>query len=288
MAAPGDDGPLDTHIHVASDDETRFPKSPTGIGSDWFVRGGFDAEAVLEALGRHGVQQLVAVQAAGVYGDDNRYVLDVAARHPVATRAVIAVDLDRPGAGEAIGTLARRPGVAGVRCMAVRPGSAWVGTPRAEAAFVAARSAGLVVVLTVFSSQLPALRGLLERFGDVPVVLDHCGFCQMEGGRPAGTDPLASLADLDQVHVKVTSHNLVHLASADERRVFGSWLAATFGTNRLVWGSDFPQTAPEHYEELLALADEATPELGPAERRAVMGGNGRRVFGFGPARSAQD
>jgi L-fuconolactonase len=276
----GAEGPIDAHVHVASDDETRYPRHPTPIGSDWWRRGGYEVDDVLDTLAGAGVAQMVAVQAAGAYGDDNRYVLDVAKSHPDSLRAVAVVDPDDPGAAELITELAACRGVSGVRCMAVLPSATWVGTEKAHNAFAAAADAGLTVVLTVFSEQLLALRPVLERFSDVPVVLDHCAFADISGATVARDSPFPALAGLPQVTVKVTSHNLNPLGGAGAARRFVEQLVGWFGTHRILWGSDYPQTTHHSYAGLVDLAADAFADLAPAERAAVLGGNTRRLFGF--------
>ncbi|HEX4216780.1 MAG TPA: amidohydrolase family protein, partial [Acidimicrobiales bacterium] len=208
MTLPAPTGAIDAHVHVAGDDEARYPRHPTGMGGDWWQRGGFRVDDVLGTLRAAGVAQMVIVQAAGVYGEDNRYVVDMAAHHPESVRAVVVVDPDRSGAPGRITELASQQGIAGVRCMAVHPSAAWVGTPRIDEAFESAAGAGLTMVLTVFAADLPLLRPTLERFPDVRVVLDHCAFPAMEGPTMASNSPLRAVADLPQVTVKVTSHNL--------------------------------------------------------------------------------
>lgn len=274
-------GPVDAHVHVASDDEARFPRHPTGLASDWWKRGGYEVDAVLSTLAGAGVTQMVAVQAAGAYGDDNRYVIDVAMDHPESVRSVVVVDPDEPGAAGVVTNLAARPGVAGVRYMAVQPTATWVGTERAEGAFESAGRAGLTVVLTVFSTQIPALRPVMDRFPEVPIVFDHCAFPSLEGSVIGRDDPLLGLVDLPQVAVKVTSHNLAPLARAGGARPLVEQLAEAFGTERILWGSDYPQTAHDTYAGLVDLATTAFAGLTPAEQAAVLGDNTRRLFGFG-------
>ncbi|HEY1466172.1 MAG TPA: amidohydrolase family protein [Acidimicrobiales bacterium] len=281
MTPLGAEGPIDAHVHMASHDEIRYPRHPTPIGSDWWRRGGYEVDDVLDTLAGAGVAQMVAVQAAGAYGDDNRYVVDVAKSHPDSLRAVAVVDPDDPGAAEIITELAACRGVSGVRCMAVRPSATWVGTEKADNAFAAAADSGLTVVLTVFTEQLLALRPVLERFSDVPVVLDHCAFADMSGATVARDSPLPALAGLPHVTVKVTSHNLNPLGAGGAARPFVGQLVGWFGTHRILWGSDYPQTTHDNYAGLVDLATDAFADLAPAERAAVLGGNTRRLFGFG-------
>jgi L-fuconolactonase len=288
MTLPAGSGAIDAHVHVASDDEDRYPRHPTGMASDWWRRGRYEADDVLETLTDAGVAQMVIVQAAGAYGDDNRYVVDLAALYPESVRAVGVVDPGAPGAAAAIAELGGRGGVSGVRCMAVRPSATWVGTSRTDEAFESAAQAGLTMVLTIFADHLPSLRPVLERFPDVPVVLDHCAFPTMAGAIMEADGPLRALADLPQVTVKVTSHNLVPLAEAGGAGPFVEQLVGWFGPRRVLWGSDYPQTAHASYAGLVDLAIEAFADLAPSDTAAVFGGNTRRLFAFTAEDPAQE
>ena len=201
-------GRIDTHVHVASGDTARYPRQPTGVGRDWWRRSGYDVDSVLATLDGAGVPAFVAVQAVGVYGYDNRYVVSAAEAHPGRVSAVVSVDMEEPGAPDEIERLGHRPAVVGVRLFAVRPGSTWVGGSAAPASFEAAAAVGLTVVLTVFSAQIPALRPVIERSPTPAVVFDHCGFPQFADGVVADGDPVLDLAALPHVSLKVSSHVL--------------------------------------------------------------------------------
>jgi L-fuconolactonase len=279
MTLSAGSGAVDAHVHVASDDEARYPRHPTGMASDWWRRGHYEVHDVLGTLADAGVARMVIVQAAGAYGDDNRYVVDMAARYPESVRAVGVVDPGASGAAAAITELATHGGVSGVRCMAVRPGETWVGTTGTVEAFESAADAGLTMVLTVLPAHLPMLRPTMERFPEVPVVLDHCAFPTMAGVIMEADSPLRALVDLPQVTVKVTSHNLAPLAGAGARP-FVEQLVGWFSPHRLLWGSDYPQTAHATYAGLVDLATEACADLAPVDAAEVFGGNTRRLFGF--------
>jgi L-fuconolactonase len=280
MTLPARAGAIDAHVHVASDDEARYPRHPTGLASDWWRRGRYEVDDVLDTLTDSGVGQMVMVQAAGVYDDDNRYVVDMAAQYSESVRAVVVVDPGAPGAAAAITELGAHGGVSGVRCMSVRPSATWAGTTRTDEAFESAADAGLTMVLTVFPPHLPLLRPVMERFPDVPVVLDHCAFPTMAGAIMETDSPLRALVDLPQVTVKITSHNLVPLAKAGGARPFVEQLVGWFGPRRMLWGSDYPQTAHASYTELVDVAVEAFADLAPPDVAAVFGANTRRLFAF--------
>ena len=289
----GETNILDSHVHVV--DASRFPLRPTGVGSRWWDAPDRDAAAFRGLMGRHGVSAAVVVQPVGAYGYDNRYLLEAVAEHAPALRGVVAVDLDDRSRGAAdvaadVAALAGRPGVCGIRLFAVAPGSAWaegdaVASPlsevgaRVRAVLAAARDSGLVVVLTVFAPQLAALATVLDEFPDLVVAVDHCAFPELAGARLAPGSPLLRVRDRGQVVLKVSSHLLEAAAAAGDPADLVSELAGAFGPERLLWGSDYPQTGDD-YGALVALAERATRNLPPPERAAFFGEGAARLFGF--------
>lgn len=134
---------------------------------------------------------------------------------------------------------------------------------------------------------------ICRRLPDLGVVLNHTGLMQGgigvdEKGRPRidslipqPTEDL-TLALAAHPHVSVIlsgaygfSHQAWPYPDVAEvtRRV-----AESFGTGRLMWASDFPWIlADPGYKKMLALVDHHLPGMSPDERRAVLGGNARRI-----------
>jgi L-fuconolactonase len=275
---------LDSHVHIAVAAGTRFPQRPTGLGRPWWSEPSRDAEALLSTMTGAGVGRAIVVQAVGAYGYDNRYLLSAVAAHRDRLGAVPAVDLDdRTAAGgdpaAPIRKLAGSPGAVGVRLFGVGPGSSWAQDEAiAQVALGAARDAGLVAVLTIWPGSLRTLSRLLRDSPDVAVALDHCAFPDLSGGRVAADAPLLTLRDAANVTLKVSSHLLHEAAAAGgDPADLVAQLAEAFGTERLMWGSDYPQTGGD-YGALLGTAAAAAAGLTVEARLAVFGANATRVF----------
>jgi L-fuconolactonase len=274
---------VDTHVHVASDDRDRFPHRPTGLGRHWWLQPGWDAERLVSVMDEHGVEVALATQAIGAYGFDNTYLLHAAAGHPNRVAAIPAVDvedraIDDDELAASIVALAAAPGVVGVRLFGVAPGSTWPhDLARATVAFRAARRAGLVTVLTVWPDQLQSLTGLIRESAQDPVVLEHCGFPELSGDRVPADAPLLAFRDDENLRFKVTSHLLREAGAHGDAANLVGQLAATFGAERLLWGSDYPQTDGD-YDSLLHDAENATRGLEEGARRGFFSGNATRTF----------
>ena len=281
MSHPGAVEILDTHIHIASDDVDRYPRQPTGVGSDWWLRGGFDAEALLRSMDECGVAGGMFVQPVGLYGYDNSYTIDAAADHADRVRAVICVDMDGDDAPGEIVRLGRSAAVTGVRMFGVGGRSAWIDKPDAgAAAFEAAATAGLVAVLTVFSAQLTTLKPLIDRFPNVPVAIDHCGFPDLDGGVADAGQALFDAVSSPNVSLKVSTHLLraaMETQDLTDPADLVDQLAEHFGAARLMWGSDYPQS-PRGYDEMVDLGRRSCRRLSAADQAAYLGASARALF----------
>ncbi len=174
------------------------------------------------------------------------------------------------------------PGCSGVRLFGIGPTApAWFDGPVGVALWDVAAELGLRVVATLLTPELARLRRMLERFPNVPVVLDHCAFPDLSGGPPyASAAPLMALAGFASLHLKVTSHVLedAETRAPGGAASFVERVHAEFGAERLVWGSDYPQTHDRPYAALVALGRDACAGIPAADRDRLLGGNVLRLW----------
>lgn len=275
---------IDAHTHLACADTSRFPISPTGVGSGWWHDGEGRPEDVLAALDGAGVLRAVVVQAVGVYGHDCRCAAHAVGARPDRLALVASVDMAGP---DPAGDLARlvdevRPQhVAGVRLFGVgADGAPWLTDVRADEVWAAAGDLGVTVVPCVFSFDLDAVGEVAARHPGVPVAVDHCGFPDREGAE--GWAAVHRLVPAASVSLKVTSY-VLEAAERDEGdpAPVVDALAARFGPGRLCWGSDHPQDRTRPYPAKLELAERAARHLDDDGRAAVFAGTAERLF-FAP------
>ena len=264
---------VDAHVHVASADETRYPRQPTGAGSDWWRRPS-GVEQLAENLDAAGVDRAVVVQAVGVYGYDCRYAAEVVAAGNDRLALVGAVDMADPDIESAFAQLHACGHLAGLRLFGVGAADAhWLTNGTGRRVWRLAAETGCVLVPTIFSDGLPALRALMDQEPGVVVALDHCAFPDLGG--PGAMADLLGLADLESLHLKVTSHNL---DDGNDPAVFLEALVEAFGPTRLCWGSDHPQHQSRTYPEMLTLARQSARDFGAADRAAFLGANALRLW----------
>jgi L-fuconolactonase len=269
---------VDTHVHVVAADRARYPLRPTGVSLDWFREAPVTVEDVLELMTAAGVDRAVLVQPMSAYGFDNRYVIDAARAHSDRLASVVIIDtVDDPA--RRLRAMADE-GVSGVRLFVIgNPTLARLDDPSALGVCEVAAELGFPVVVTVLPDQIPELRAMLERFPEVTVALDHCGFPDLSGGPPyPKAADLFELATLANVSLKASCYLLEQAEAAGDPRDLVDRLAAAFGADRLLWGSDYPQTHDRPYAALVDMGRAACSRLSPADQRGFLGENALRLW----------
>jgi predicted TIM-barrel fold metal-dependent hydrolase len=249
---------IDAHAHVISTDERRYPRAPLGgKQSDWSRERPVSAEEMLAAMGAAGIEKTVLVQASTCYGHDNSYVADAVAAQPRRFVGVFSVDMLAADAPERIRHWMAR-GLTGLRVFIAGHTTAQdarLDDPRSHAAWECAVEARLPICVQLRAPALSRLQGMLERFPQARVLLDHMA-------RPVVDDaePLFALAKYDNLYLKLTTHNVRELPQGFFARVVKS-----YGAARIAWGSNYP-AAEGPLGALLADARVALAALGAAER----------------------
>jgi predicted TIM-barrel fold metal-dependent hydrolase len=308
---------FDTHAHLISDDWQTYPARPftpdlpTPDRPDFTVT----AERLLELMDEQGIAHACLVQRGHVYGFDNSYILDAAARHSERFHPVVILDTQDPRTPDLYREMVRERHVAGFRMANSRPwllDTAWICSPAAMAVWKACADLGTPVTLIFFMNQLPFLLPLLtilaREFTELPIILDHgampYGMTQYEvalaekAGETVvmpqpphfGIDTtIAIFEDVPNVHFKITEINMERLFKAGVsaaglvRRMVDS-----FGAERLVWGSDVGQSMLWSYAEKVAMAKAATDLLSDEETARFLHDNASRLYRIGPATSSRE
>jgi L-fuconolactonase len=132
---------------------------------------------------------------------------------------------------------------------------------------------------------LAPLLELVSRHPDMQVVIDHASKPRIsEGAIDGWAADIARFGDLDQVSCKISG--MVTEADADwsvaDLEPYVAQLLSTFGSERLIWGSDWPvcQLAAS-YEDWLQAGETLLSPLSPAQRAAIFGLNAARIYKIG-------
>ncbi len=274
---------VDTHTHVISPDTVRHPVDPIGgRRSAWSQEHPVDVDGLVRALDEAGVAKAVVVQASTVYGHDSRLVAEAVRAHPDRFVGVHSLDATAPDAVERIRHW-HSEGLSGFRLFTTgttMPGqSDALGHEDSHPAWAYAEAHGIPVCLQMTIQGLPVLRGLLERFPRVRVLLDHCARPDLSDGPPyrAAAD-LFTLAEFPGVHLKLTHRALAASAKgASSTPEFLADLVGAYGAGRIAWGSNFP-AAEGTLAQILAEAREQVACLPEADQEQIFGGTATSFY----------
>lgn len=302
-AVTTDDILFDTHAHVLSDDSNRYPYSS--------LRGGaqppvsplvFTVDQLIAGMDAGGVAQACLVQRATLYGYDNSYALDAAARFPGRFAAVVVLDAQEPESPERLRKLVAERGAAGLRIVAptlTREDTDWLASDVAHGLWTTAADLDLPVTVILYRLNNEAGRAALcdiARRYPTPILIDHvglphastpeCAWAASQGLDYAippppdfGIDLLGDFADLAHVRFKVTDINFDRLEDAQfDSAGFVRLLADRFGAERLLWGSDVGQS-PKPYPGKIARVRASAGLLSAEERSWFFRRSAQQLYG---------
>ncbi len=271
---------IDTHVHVVAEDEAAYPLKPGGLPGAWYREAPCSAEAFVSCMSDAGVSKAVLVQPVGAYSYDNRYTADSVAAHPQFFAGACCVDVNGPDPGAELRYWIEERGMHGVRLFALDlEGPGWLDKEEARPLWECADELEAHVIVTIFPHQFPQLRKMLERYPNVRVSMDHCGFPSVLGPPWSDSASLTELVKYENLYLKITSHVLHSVI--DQGHTGAEWvehLVANFGADRLMWGSDFSQTHSGSYKELVELGKEAFSGLTTKDQQLCLGGTALRLW----------
>jgi len=126
---------------------------------------------------------------------------------------------------------------------------------------------------------LPLLETVLKRFPKVPVILDHFARAEAADGPPfASAAPLWALAKYPNVTLKLT-HRPIEASEKGKGtpETFLGRAVQEFGTERIVWGSNFPAADPP-LPDLIAMGRKALSFLSPADQDRIFYRNALALY----------
>lgn len=233
-------------------------------------------------LRQAGVDGTVLVQAAPTLAE-TEFLLEIAEKTPFVLGVVGWVDLEARTAPTDITRLAAHPKLVGLRPMIQDiPDDEWMLRTDLAPAFEAMIEANLVFDALVLPRHLVHLRELLTRYPHMRTVIDHGAKPNIAGKAfDKWASEIASIANESTAYCKVSG--LLTEAGDDYKATnvepYVSHLQKTFGTNRLVWGSDWPVlNLAANYETWIEMARSFIPNQ--QDRHAIFGANAVELYGL--------
>lgn len=262
---------VDTHAHVFRQD------LPMVANRRYSPRYNALVEQYLDQLDRHGFSHGVLIQPSFL-GTDNLFMLDALRRYPQRLRGVAVVDVD---VSEIQLDELAEAGVVGIRLNLIGKALADYSGPAWTALFQRLALRGWQVEIQRGIDDLALIVSAIRACG-VTVVIDHFGL--PTGGLNAGNPNHQAFLELlndGGVWLKLSAAYRSQSDLAQASHALALVRDASGGLQRLVWGSDWPNTQFEQqtdYARQVAFLEGLLPDA--AERAHVLKDNPAKLFGF--------
>ena len=236
-------------------------------------------------LAERNIASTILVQAAPTIAE-TRYLLQLAARHDFIAGVVGWVDMTSDSCVADLSDLALDPRLVGIRPMLQDIADpAWITRPDLARATQALIDRGLCFDALVRSVHLPHLLEFLRRYPELKAVIDH-------GAKPniaqsewqPWADAISDIAQTTGVYCKLSGllTEMRPTQGYDELSPYMDHLLASFGPDRLMWGSDWPVlNLVGNYGDWLSMAERFLQGMGDEEQGKVLGGNAAAFYGAG-------
>lgn len=223
------------------------------------------------------------VRSDGLVDYYNGYMEEAVERHPDRFAGAALLDGRLPEIDDLVAAYRDRPGILGLRARfreddlgALRDGS--------NARYFEAAARHAMPIFLGIAGFLGDVGAVARDHPDTSFIIDHFGLPQPP--RAIDSPPFRRLPDLlalarfPNVAVKFSGAPTL---SAEPYPYLDLWpslgqVVEAFGSERLMWASDFTRLAPEHsYADALNLVA-LTDQLSPAQKADLLGGTVRRIL----------
>ncbi|MGB8170946.1 MAG: amidohydrolase family protein [Chthoniobacteraceae bacterium] len=278
-ATPGDY--IDAHVHVWTPDTERYPIAATFKVAD-MKPASFTPEELFAHCKPEGVSRVVLIQMS-FYQFDNRYMLDMMAKHPGTFGGVGIVDETKADVRDTMKALVAQ-GVRGFRIYTDKAkAEAWRESEGMKKMWTYGAEAGLAMCLLANPDALPAVHRMCKAFPKTRVVIDH--FARIGGKGPvqeSDVDNLCRLAEFEHTYVKTSAFYALGEKKAPytDLAPMIRKLRDAYGASRLMWASDCPYQVQEGhtYANSIALIRDRLDFLTAEDKQWMLRKTAEKVF----------
>jgi len=289
---------VDAHHHLWDLDAVRYPwlmargvkrffGDPAPIQKNYLVEDLRNDAAAFELLGS------VHIQVGVAEGDElleSRWLQEIAERDGLPSAIVAYCDLAHPEVESRLQQQLQFSKLRGVRQIVGRSAEedALTGSgnllndERWRAGLALLADKGLSFDLQLIPQQLQRSADVLATVPGLRVALCHCGspWDQSTSGLLEWRQGLETLAMLENVHCKISGLGMFdHGWSRDSIRPLVETVIDVFGTERIMFGSNFPvDKLHADYATVWAAYDEITSALSNADRKRMFVDNARAFY----------
>jgi L-fuconolactonase len=155
----------------------------------------------------------------------------------------------------------------------------WLDDERAYPVWKRAGELKLPVAMQMTAEGIPLLLKIVKAFPQTNFALDHLARPVINDGPPyAAAQSMWDLAPYKNIYLKLTSRTVEHMqAGKATPETFMPKLVAKFGSDHVLWGSNFPA----HNDTLPNIVKETLHVLAPisdADRANILSGTAMRLY----------
>ncbi len=291
----------DTHAHFYTDDVANYPidGSTARYGVEEvtarIIANPKTPEVIFDSWSDGNVAKGVAVQYGSAYLYDNSYIIDISKKYPERITPVVILDDHDPATAAAVERMTKEDKISGIRFRGFAPEGETMHyflSDEVAEIWQTANQLGIAIVLMPHTrgdtrgAVLARMAELAVKYPNVNLILDHMAFPKPVAGEERfGFYPEhLELAKLPNVYYKYTNLLIEQLRGCKvELQPFVEYSAELFGTDKIVWGSDYGNTAGRMVDLVhdalesakgLPLAQQKEMFFDTADRIHVPGGRG--------------
>lgn len=273
---------IDAHQHYWHPERGDYGWMPE---NDPILSRPYSPDDLAESLTDAGVTQTVLVQAAPSL-NETEYLLDIADSTPTVAKVVGWIDFEDATQIESLRQLASHPKFVGVRPMIQDlEDDDWMLRDDVQWAYQSLIDLDLTFDCLGFSRHLKNFHILLVKYSKMRAVIDHCMKPQIRDHNPDSfkhwSNGMTAIAKNTNAYCKlsgvVTESDSDWSAAA--LQPYTDHILNVFGTERVMWGSDWPVVRLRcEYHEWFELAEQLTSALSSAERDRIFSGNAAEFY----------
>ena len=272
---------IDAHQHFWKYDPTRHAWITEEMSA---LRQDFLPENLTPELEANQIDASVSVQAEQSE-EETQFLLRLAERNPRIAGVVGWLDLRSPGIGKRLEHFSREKKLSGFRHFAQdEPDDHFLTGEEFVRGVKSLRAHGFTYDILIYPRQLPAARELVERLPDQRFVIDHLAKPDIKNGRRTKewTNHIRAISQNKNTYCKVsglvTEANWASWKTRDFRPYLDVVFQA-FGTDRLMFGSDWPVCLmAASYGQVRQIVEDYLGGQGEAEIGKIFGGNAIRFY----------
>ncbi|HBO43021.1 MAG TPA: amidohydrolase [Planctomycetaceae bacterium] len=236
-------------------------------------------------LEKSGIQRSIFVQTVSNL-DENRWVLELAARHEFLAGVVGWLDLTSAALEDEVAEFKANPYFVAARHQTHdEPDDDWILREDVSRGLAVLARHDIPFELLFHPKHLRHVPALAAKFPNLKMVIDHIAKSAIRDGRREGwVEGFTRAASFENVFCKlsgmITEADWKHW-SADDLRPYVQTALDAFGPKRLMFGSDWPVcTLAGSYEQVVDVLNDALGPISAGEQDDIFGGTAGRFYGL--------